>query len=108
MQTQEGKFEWDQPLPADTQAKWYDLARDLQQAVLIEIPRYYFKEESITTGAKLHVFTDASHSVYGSCAYIVTGNQSILVMAKNRVAPLKQITLPKLELMGAVVRARLA
>lgn len=38
----EGKCEWDQPLPA----KWYDLARDLQQAVLIEIPRYYFKEES--------------------------------------------------------------
>jgi hypothetical protein len=86
--------------------KWYDLARDLQQAVLIEIPRYYFKEESITTGAKLHVFTDAIHSVYGSCAYIVTGNQLILVMAKNRVAPLKQITLPKLELMGAVVGAR--
>ena len=72
----EGKFEWDQPLPADTQAKWYDLARDLQQAVLIEIPRYYFKEESITTGAKLHVFTDASQSAYGSCAYIVI-NQSI-------------------------------
>jgi hypothetical protein len=31
----EGKFEWDQPLPADIQAKWYDLARDLQQAVLL-------------------------------------------------------------------------
>ena len=29
-------------------------------------------------------------------------------MAKNRVAPLKTITLPKLELMAAVVRARLA
>jgi hypothetical protein len=29
-------------------------------------------------------------------------------MAKNRVASLKQITLPKLELMGAVVGARLA
>ena len=104
----EGKCEWDQPLPADIQAKWYDLTRDLQQAVLIEIPMYYFKEESITTGAKLHVFTDASQSAYGSCAYIVAGNQSILVMAKNRVAPLKQITLPKLELMGAVVGARLA
>jgi hypothetical protein len=47
----EGKCEWDQPLPADIQAKWYDLTRDLQQAVLIEIPMYYFKEESITTGA---------------------------------------------------------
>jgi hypothetical protein len=33
-----------------------------------------FKEESITTGAKLHVFTDASQSAYGSCAYIVTGD----------------------------------
>ncbi|XP_045208291.2 uncharacterized protein LOC123560095 [Mercenaria mercenaria] len=44
---------------------------------------------------------------YGAAAYIVKGRQSSLVMAKNRVTPLKSITLPKLELMAAVVGARL-
>ena len=56
----------------------------------------------------LHVFTDASTHANGACAYIIFDSNPKLVMAKNRVAPIKSITLPKLELMGAVIGARLA
>ncbi|CAG2219532.1 unnamed protein product [Mytilus edulis] len=54
-----------------------------------------------------YIFTDSSQLAYGTCAYLVTEKESALVMAKNRVAPLKSVTLPNLELMAAL-RARLA
>jgi hypothetical protein len=55
----------------------------------------------------LHVFVDASQSSYGAVAYICKGKQSSFVMAKNRVAPLRKMTLPRLELMAATIGARL-
>jgi hypothetical protein len=53
------------------------------------------------------MFVDASQSSYGAVAYICKGKQSSFVMAKNRVAPLKKMTLPRLELMAATIGARL-
>ena len=55
-----------------------------------------------------HIFVDASVKSYGAAAYISNQSQARLVMAKNRVAPLKVLTLPQLELMAALVGARLA
>ena len=57
--------------------------------------------------ATLHIFADASPQVYGAVAYLVQGTQSTILMSKARAAPLKQHTLPRLELMAAVLGARL-
>ena len=62
---------------------------------------------------EIHVFGDASNSGYGACAYVraltTSGQWSVkLAMARARVAPMKQITLPRLELLGALLCARLA
>ena len=57
---------------------------------------------------QLHVFADASTKAYGIVAYLSNQDQTTFVMAKGCVAPLKQITLPKLELMAAVITAKLA
>ena len=56
----------------------------------------------------LHIFVDASIKAYGASAYICSDDNSRLVMVKNRVAPLKSLTLPQLELMAALTGARLA
>ena len=50
---------------------------------------------------------DASKKGYGAVVYLCQGRQSSFIMSKTRVAPLKELTLPKLELMAAVVGTRL-
>ncbi|XP_045157295.2 uncharacterized protein LOC123523710 [Mercenaria mercenaria] len=107
------KYDWDVPLPEDIQIQWYHLAEDLNCSIVTRFPRYYFNEadDTSTSGiaedVSLHVFCDASLHAYGSVVYISRGKKSTFVMARSRVAPLKQLTLPKLELMAAVIGARL-
>jgi len=106
------KFDWDTPLPGEIQEKWIRLASDLDSVIAnTTFTRHYFDcnaEQMENAGADLHIFVDASIHSYGAVAYLCNGNQSTLVMAKNRVAPLKKLTLPRLELMAAVVGSRLA
>jgi len=52
-------------------------------------------------------FADASLTAYGAVAFLCNDANISFVIAKSRVAPLKQLTLPKLELMGTLTAARL-
>ena len=102
------KFEWDEPLPEDVTTVWTNISHDLAKAAKTEIPRCYFMQETDSLNDKvLHVFTDSSMKAYGACTHIVSGSESSLVMSRNRVAPLRQMTIPKLELMASVNGARL-
>ena len=100
------KFDWDVPLPSNVQQMWTDLATDLNTVTSMRFARKFL--ESGNDNLMLHIFVDASTRSYGAAAYICNNDQSRLVMAKNRVAPLKSLTLPQLELMAAVIGARLA
>ena len=61
---------------------------------------------------ELHVFADASKAAYGAVTYLVWmtphGPHVSHVSAKARVAPLNHTTIPRLELMAALVASRLA
>jgi hypothetical protein len=51
----------------------------------------------------LVVFSDGSNIAYGACAYVrwqvgMDNFKSRLVIAKNRIAPIKQLSVPRLEL----------
>lgn len=61
---------------------------------------------------ELHCFSDASQPAYGACAYIRSEDHDgvtyvHLICSKTKVAPLKVITIPKLELYGALTAAQL-
>ncbi|GFU54342.1 integrase catalytic domain-containing protein [Trichonephila clavipes] len=61
---------------------------------------------------ELYAFSDASEKAYGSSIYLESisalGEVKVcLVTSKSRVSPVKQISIPRLELCGAVLAAKL-
>ncbi|XP_062700972.1 uncharacterized protein LOC115254910 [Aedes albopictus] len=105
--------DWDEQIDQASELEWRRWIGRLPDVEAVRIPRAYFgrwKSTEIET-LQLHVFTDASLQAYGSAAYFratVGGEvRCALVMARAKVAPLKRQSVPRLELMGALLGARL-
>ncbi|KAK9692831.1 Pao retrotransposon peptidase [Popillia japonica] len=106
----QAKVGWDEPLPEDIYKSWQQFQRQLTALNNLSIPRQVTLKEFLNI--ELHGFCDASERAYGACVYIRTTHQNgshnvTLLCAKSRVAPLKRVTLPRLELCGAVLLTRL-
>ena len=102
----QSKLSWDEPLPKDIGDTWTSILADLNELPKLTVPRPYFKQRP--DACNMFVFSDASTKAYGAVVYLSYQDQVALVMSKSRVTPTKSITLPKLELMAAVMAARLA
>ncbi|XP_004206218.2 uncharacterized protein LOC100204112 [Hydra vulgaris] len=106
------EIEWDDAVPdwiANNVDQWFQELNDLPK---INIPRC-LQTTSTVTNRSIHVFTDASCKAYGAVAYqqclYDTGEvTSVIIMSKARVSPLQSISIPRLELLGAVLGLRLA
>ena len=102
------KVDWDEPVDQGTHDKWQHIATDIQEVTTSVYPRCYFTQHIYPVSSKqIHVFADASLCAYGAVAYLQHNDQAALVMSRSRVAPVRSITLPKLELMAAVIATRL-
>ncbi|XP_054721417.1 uncharacterized protein LOC129231194 [Uloborus diversus] len=104
------KLSWDENLPPDLQLEWKSLVEDLSQLKEIKVPRYILQPYSNII--ELHGFCDASEKAYAAAVYIRTismnGNINVqLVTSKTRVSPIKFVSLPRLELCGAFLLAKL-
>ncbi|KRZ47836.1 hypothetical protein T02_819, partial [Trichinella nativa] len=102
---------WDTLLPPDIEKQWRSWQEQLKTLSQIKINRAWipYPVQQVRR-VELHIFDDASQVAYAACAYIMV--ESInhhklvsLVMAKSRVAPIKQVSLPRLELMAALLCA---
>ncbi|KFM62154.1 hypothetical protein X975_06179, partial [Stegodyphus mimosarum] len=107
-------LDWDDELPENLCSVWKKWCKEVSSLDEIGIPRYYFSAigNSDVERIELHCFSDASKKAYGTVAYlrIISSNEQIFtvfVASKTRVAPLKPLTLPRLELMGALLSAKL-
>ncbi|GFV50616.1 integrase catalytic domain-containing protein [Trichonephila clavipes] len=101
---------WSDELPFKEQKEWRRFIDSLKAVNNISIDRciVIHTAESI----ELHAFSDASEKAYGSSIYLKSisalGEVKVcLVTSKSRVSPLKQISIPRLELCGAVLAAKL-
>ena len=103
------KLSWDAPLPKNIQLRWEKFINGLGDISQIKIPRF-IGATSNALSVQLHAFCDASFSSYATVVYIrieTTEKVTVaLLFAKNRLAPLKELTLPRLELMGALIAIR--
>ena len=103
--------EWDDPLSPELRQEWIDYFECLFDLEQIRFKRCVNPRNPVGNPI-LIIFSDASFMAYGACAYVryklTDGSYtSNLLTAKGRLAPIDQITMPRLELLGALTSARL-
>lgn len=102
---------WDEPLSKELELEWLETWSQIRCIEQVKIPRWLGVSKGVEI--ELYGFCDASLKGYGAVLYsrVVQTNGEINVVqlaAKSRVAPLKILSIPKLELLGATLLAELA
>ena len=106
--------QWDNELPQDIVQRFLVWSADLSKLENIKIPRSYLSGpfENI----ELHIFGDSSQDIFSAVAFLrahvktPTGEgktELAFVLGKARVAQMKVMTVPKLEIQAALLSARL-
>ena len=105
------KVAWDEPLPEVELRRWQAWVHDLPIMLRFRIPRCLKPHECNAATYQIHHFSDASETAYGVVSYLRVdkGQDSVncgMVMAKSRLAPLKTMTIPRLELAAATLAVK--
>jgi len=116
---------WDESVPADLYTQWKSFSEQLELIDYLPIERNISISDPVNI--QIHGFCDASLTGYGACLYVRSCNDQgevrvRLFCAKGRVAPIDRsaeeivgkstrkkppMTIPRLELSGALILARL-
>ncbi|XP_055523175.1 uncharacterized protein LOC129717331 [Wyeomyia smithii] len=104
---------WDDKIETECLVTWTHWIKLFPINADLRISRSYFgrAQSHQVQDLQLHIFTDAGEKAYGCVAYFraIIDEEKIctLVMSRTKVAPLKQLSVPRLELQAAVLGARL-
>lgn len=92
----------------DLRKKWTELIENISNLSIL-VPRHVMIKP--TYGIELHGFADGSFQAYAAVVYVkVVGNgftHTALWTAKTKVAPMKNLTIPRIELLACVLLAKL-
>ena len=105
-------MDWDEPLSDELRRQWESIAKDLESFTHLKVPRCCILVDQYPTSVWLHGFSDASQCAYASVLYLSSSyadshTEVRLLCSKTRVAPTKRQTIPQLELLRALILARL-
>ena len=106
------KVEWDNPIPPMVHNACFQWRSELKSLSEKHIPRCYFLKDAHIIVVELHGFSDASELAYDSVVYLrmVDSNGHVhlsLVTSNTKVAPIKLLMIPRMELCGAHILAQL-
>ncbi|XP_070068094.1 uncharacterized protein [Drosophila takahashii] len=105
------KVQWDEPLPDEINKAIVNWRKEMDAVGQFRCPRHYFGR-GLVRGIELHVFVDASQSAFAAVAYwrVSYEDDDVLVSfvcAKTKCAPMRTMSIPRLELQAAVLGTRL-
>ncbi|XP_055603751.1 uncharacterized protein LOC129751982 [Uranotaenia lowii] len=105
--------DWDETINDESFLKWKRWISLLPLVEQIHIDRCYLGNihSKNVEAVEIHAFSDASEQAYGCAVYFrVSSSEGVkcsLVMSRTKVAPLKRVSIPRLELMAALLGAKL-
>ena len=104
------KCEWDSPVPAELRERWYAYCKSLSDLPSLSMDRWLGVGSN--RSYQIHGFSDASSRAYAAAVYlrINEGDDRFsvsLLAAKSKVAPVKTVSIPNLELCGAALLVKL-
>lgn len=103
---------WDQEINEQLKEEWKSIRKDLEHINKIKVKRWLNTLSTEKNQIYLHGFCDASEKAYAAVVYcrVITKQEGIktyLIASRTKVAPVKTISLPRLELSGATLLGKL-
>lgn len=104
---------WDKVLTPKEQGEWESWYSELPSLSSLRLPRNALPLTiERDTPVEMHIFVDASPRAYGAAIYLRTPVKqgsftTNILISRSRIAPIKPVTLPRLELLACLLGARL-
>ena len=106
------KLDWDEIIPEKIALVWNKFVEELKHLAEVWYSRFVFSA-NFSSGSRieLHGFCDSSQEVYCAVVYLRLVYQGAVhvcfLASKTKVAPLKTLTIPQLELLGCLLLSKL-
>lgn len=105
------RLDWDDEAPFDLVEEWTKYRKKITYLQSIRVPRW-FQIMPRSKVIQLHGFADASMTSYAAVIYLRVVNEDdvvhvVMVASRTKVAPVKQLSIPRLELCAATLLAEL-